>query len=187
MKQYREIKNLKLFTLMLLSSLLFCACKDTNTKPEKVETEDFSEVLLKAQKQKLGKYSLRSGGDNENLKTFQDSLSDALSLSVKGNYRGSKDLLLALSQSDPNNEEVILQIVIQDFNMGNYTKATERLNQILKSSNKDIRSEAEIIMANVSLSFDDNNSTAIKWMKKITADKTHPYYKIAKGQLSLYE
>jgi len=173
---------------MVILTICTICCK--NTAPESEESispKSLIEKLNNVQRQKLGKLSLRSGGNEDKQPTFRDSLSEAINLSVLGKYAESKKALMVLNQINPEHEEVILQIAIQDFYSGNYAKSIERLNEVVQSSNRGIRDEAEIIMAHATLSLEDGNKTSRKWLTKIGTDRGHTYYEDAKNQLSLFE
>jgi len=178
-KIVRKIKQLLVFTLV---TCLVVACSNPNGKKgKKYSPQDFAEKLNLTQKQKLGKYSLR-GNDDDN-PTFQDSLSSAIKLSISGNYDDAKKALIELNEMNPDNEVVILQLAIQDFYTGNYSESMDKLSKVINSDDPDIRYEAEILMANASLSKDDNNKSAIKWFDKIADDSGHAYQKDAKDQI----
>jgi len=188
MKKNKIITNFGTICLMVAFSICMICCKNSAPKVEKTfSPKDHIASINMMQKQKLGKYSLRGGGDEDKSPTFRDSLSQAINLSVIGKYAESKKALLELNAMNPTNEEVILQIAIQDFYVGKYANSIDRLNKVVKSSDKGIRDEAEIIMAQAALSLEDGNDTTMKWLNKIASDRGHTYYEDAKNQLTLFE
>lgn len=188
----KYLKSASIFILMILVSLMV-SCKNDNTSVvEEIESKvkanpaNYKSMLNKLQVKKLGKYSLRGAEDGDG-PTFRDSLSNAINLSVTGKYDEAKQAFLALLYTNPKSEEVLFQIAIQDFYLGNYSNSIKRLNQVVKSSNQELRHEAEMILAQASLSIDDGYATSKKWLSKIAADPKSPYFKDAQSQIKLFE
>lgn len=184
MKNSRKSQTVKILGVLIFCIGLFAQCKQKASyepNPESIRS-----TLDKIQKKSLSKYSLRSGGaDEEKQPTFKDTLSNALNLSVKGKYKESKTVLLNLSETHPENEELLFQIAVQDYYLGNYAKSIERLTKVVKSSNKELRNEAEFIMFHATTTLDDNFATAKKYLNIMAKDMHHPYHKDAKYQLRI--
>ena len=176
-------------TIFVVFSLIFVAMvciKCQNKATYTAEPEALNKTLDKIQKKSLSKYSLRSGGsDADKQPTFKDTLSNAIKLSVAGKYKESKDVFVDLEKTYPENEEVMFQIAVQDYYLGNYGNAIKRLTKLVNSKNKDLRHEAEFIMFHASTTLNDNFETAKKYLRKMAGDNMHPYQKDAKYQLSL--
>ena len=181
LKIRRQLLGLIIPGLMMML-LIQCQLKTAY----KVDPSAITSKLDVIQKKSLSKYSLRSGGSDEDHKpTFKDTLSSAIGLSLKGNYKDSKNALLSLQKAYPENEEVTFQIAVQDYYLGNYAKSIERLSVVVRSTKKDLRQEAEFIMFHAATTLDDNFATAKKYLKLMAGNSSHPYHKDAKYQLGI--
>ena len=192
MKQLlRKMSNVGAVALLIVC-LSTVGCKtDVKESSEAAKVEispkDYNSKLSTYQKKTMGKYSLRSGGEDNEEPTFRDTISNAINLSVLGKYEDSKKVLFELLGTHPENEEIVMQIAIQDFYIGNYKESINRLNELVKSSDNEVRYESEMILAQASLALDDNYSTSKKWLSKISSEPKHPYFADAKNQLKMME
>jgi|GEM_PF-2167450 len=187
------IKLQKFFLLIaIVSATMLVSCKseiDKGSGVIKSETKskpaDYHRKLLAMQERNLGKYSQRAGG--EAAPSFRDSLVSAIKLSIAGKYDDSKQALLTLLKTNPESEELVLQVAVQDFYLGNYANSIKRLSQVVRTQNDELRHEAEMMLAQATLSLEDGYATSKKWLSKIAKDPKSPYSEDAKGQLRLFD
>lgn len=171
-------------SMLLLAAAYFFITQDSSVQYHD-QSKEYLAYLNSYENESLGKYALR-GSSDEGV-TLKDSMALALHESTNGSSEKAKVILQELAKRHPEDEEIKLYLAIQMFKLSEYTTAIDMLNPLVKSTNTEIKEEAEMTMAMATTVFKDNRTTSKKWLKKIANTSNHRHQEMASIQLEFFD